>query len=166
MKKYKTGQTEEEKHAYKLKHRKIYYQRHKDKENAKRRNYYQQHKEETNEQYKLRRQNNPNFRLSCTLRNRLWVALKRQNAHKAERTFKLLGCSVKQLMKHLESKFIHGMTWNNYGAGWHVDHIKPCSAFDLTDPEQQKECFHYTNLQPLWARDNWSKGSYYEGQRY
>jgi hypothetical protein len=50
------------------------------------------------------------------------------------------------------------MSWGNYGLhGWHVDHIIPCASFDLTDPEQQRQCFHYTNLQPLWAEDNLRK---------
>jgi len=51
------------------------------------------------------------------------------------------------------------MTWSNYGKGWHIDHIKPCASFDLSNPEQQKICFHYTNLQPLWAIDNIKKGA-------
>jgi hypothetical protein len=51
------------------------------------------------------------------------------------------------------------MTWENWALdGWHIDHIRPCCSFDLTDPEQQKKCFHYSNLQPLWAEENWSKG--------
>ena len=71
----------------------------------------------------------------------------------------LIGCSVSKLMKHLEGKFQDGMTWETRGVhGWHVDHIIPCKVFDLTDPEQQKQCFHYTNLQPLWAEDNLKKG--------
>jgi hypothetical protein len=69
----------------------------------------------------------------------------------------LIGCDVPFLLKYLESKFSNGMTWNNYGK-WHVDHIKPCNSFDLQDIIQQKKCFHYTNLQPLWAYDNLSKG--------
>ena len=52
------------------------------------------------------------------------------------------------------------MTWQNYGDGWHIDHIHPCAAFDLTDPEQQKACFHWSNLQPLWAIDNFRKSSF------
>jgi hypothetical protein len=48
------------------------------------------------------------------------------------------------------------MTWNNHGK-WHIDHIIPCCAFDLADPEQRKRCFHYTNLQPLWAQQNFRK---------
>jgi len=52
------------------------------------------------------------------------------------------------------------MSWDNYGyRGWHIDHIRPCASFDLTDPEQQRECFHYTNLQPLWWQDNLRKGT-------
>ena len=54
------------------------------------------------------------------------------------------------------------MSWGNYGK-WHVDHIRPCASFNLVNEEEQKKCFHYTNLQPLWAKDNLSKGSkYYE----
>jgi hypothetical protein len=60
-----------------------------------------------------------------------------------------------QLVKHLEKQFKNGMTWENRGFnGWHIDHIIPISSFDLTDIEQQKICFHYSNLQPLWAKEN------------
>jgi hypothetical protein len=56
---------------------------------------------------------------------------------------------------YLESHFKTGMTWENHGKfGWHIDHIIPCASFDLTDLEQQKKCFHYTNFQPLWWREN------------
>jgi len=79
---------------------------------------------------------------------------------KAETTMNLLGCSMEELRRHLESNFEEGMSWGNHGIhGWHIDHKIPCSAFDLTDPEQQKECFNFRNLQPLWAKDNWSKGN-------
>jgi hypothetical protein len=50
------------------------------------------------------------------------------------------------------------MTWENYGPVWHVDHIRPCASFDLTDPAQQRECFHFSNLQPLFAAENLAKG--------
>ena len=70
----------------------------------------------------------------------------------------LVGCDIDTLCLHLESQFQKGMEWINYGE-WHVDHIKPCASFDLSDPKQQQECFHYTNLQPLWAADNLAKAS-------
>ena len=76
-----------------------------------------------------------------------------------------LGISIKELKIYLATKFyphsITGekMTWDNYGYyGWHIDHKIPCSSFDLINLEQQKKCFYYTNLQPLWRFDNQSKG--------
>ena len=101
----------------------------------------------------------PNWRLKKNLRRRILLALKGNN--KSKNTMKLLGCSIEELWQHLESKFQLGMTRNNHGK-WHIDHIKPCASFDLSDPEQQKICFHYTNLQPLWSIDNIKKSDKYE----
>lgn len=71
----------------------------------------------------------------------------------------MLGCDFEFFINYIESKFLSGMTWQNHTrTGWHIDHIMPCASFDLTDPEQQKKCFHYSNLQPLWAEDNLRKG--------
>jgi hypothetical protein len=71
-----------------------------------------------------------------------------------------LGCSIKEYKDYLESKFQEGMNWENYGVkGWHMDHIIPVTKFDLTDPEEVKKCFHYTNTQPLWAKDNRKKSN-------
>jgi len=99
---------------------------------------------------------NINHKIADYLRNRIWVTLK--GKYKSARTLELLGCSIKQLRKHLEHHFQVGMSWNNYGFyGWHIDHIKPCASFNLSKPEEQHKCFHYTNLQPLWAVENWSK---------
>lgn len=76
------------------------------------------------------------------------------------RTVDLLGCSVAELRVHIEAKFLPGMGWDNHThKGWHLDHVIPCSAWDLTDPEQQRRCFHFSNLQPLWASDNMHKGA-------
>ena len=70
-----------------------------------------------------------------------------------------LGCTIPELKQYLESKFQEGMTWENWGVhGWHIDHIIPLSSFDLADRDQLLTAFHYTNLQPLWAQANWSKG--------
>ncbi len=101
---------------------------------------------------------NLNIKLACRLRSRL-SRLFKKGTTKYSTLSSILGCTWENLRIYLESKFQEGMNWNNYGVhGWHIDHIKPCSSFDLADPEQQKICFHYTNLQPLWAKDNLSKG--------
>jgi Prasinovirus endonuclease VII len=108
---------------------------------------------------KNRRESDLNFRLRHYLSTRIWWAVKGNK--KIENTGKLVGCSIPELRGHLEKQFASGMSWSNYGQ-WHIDHIKPCSKFDLSYPVQQKECFHYTNLQPLWAKDNIRKGAKYE----
>jgi len=79
-----------------------------------------------------------------------------KGGQKCKKTMEILGCSLSFLKDYLESKFQSGMTWENYGK-WHIDHIRPCASFDLSDPKQQRICFHYTNLQPLWAEDNVKK---------
>jgi predicted transcriptional regulator len=106
---------------------------------------------------KNRKLTDPEFKIMKTLRSRLGTALRRQNSSKNNRTIDLLGCSVSFLKGYLEEKFKDGMTWENHGE-WHIDHIKPCASFNLLDQEDQKKCFHYTNLQPLWAFENLSKG--------
>lgn len=115
-------------------------------------------RETFNKKMSMRLSNDLEFRLKHYYRSRIRKAIKRQGADKHGTFRDLCGCSPKKLANHLESKFCDGMTWDNYGrGGWHVDHIRPCASFDLTDPEQQKKCFHYTNLQPLWQFDNLSK---------
>jgi hypothetical protein len=97
-----------------------------------------------------------NARLKRNMRTRIYDVLKASNISKNNHTSELIGCSIDFLKTHLESQFKEGMTWENYGK-WHVDHIIPCFTFDLTDPTQQKKCFHYTNLRPLWAWENLSR---------
>ena len=109
---------------------------------------------------KNRKLTDAEFKLLKTLRSRLGCAIKRQNSNKNNTTIELLGCSVSFLKGFLEAKFKEGMTWENHGE-WHIDHIKPCASFYLLDEEEQKKCFHYTNLQPLWASENLSKGCKY-----
>jgi len=100
-----------------------------------------------------RRSIDTEFRLIQNIRAVTGSALK--NNAKTGHTVELLGCSIRDLCSHLERQFTPGMTWDNYGRnGWHIDHIIPLSYFDLSDPDQQKRAWHYTNLQPLWAIDN------------
>jgi hypothetical protein len=105
---------------------------------------------------KERRKKDINFKMREVLRRRIKQAIKR--GYKFTSTINLLGTSIPNVIKYLEKKFKPGMTWENHGK-WHIDHIRPCAHFDLTDTKQQLECFHYTNLQPLWAFDNMSKGA-------
>lgn len=101
-------------------------------------------------------------KISTCIRTRIKDALtynRITSVKKTQHTEDLLGCTIEECKTYLESLFKEGMSWNNYGyRGWHIDHIIPCSAFDLTKIEEQRKCFHYTNLQPLWAKDNLSKG--------
>ena len=99
------------------------------------------------------------YRMLHSLRGRLRQAL--NGTIKSRRTMELIGCSMAQLKEHLASKFKDGMTWDNYGRkGWHIDHVIPCASFNMTEPNEQKKCFHYTNLQPLWWLDNCRKNKY------
>jgi hypothetical protein len=106
----------------------------------------------------VRYRSNIQHRLRVTLGNRLNELVKAGQAN-GGRIIDLLGCTIPEFMVHLEAQFVEGMVWNNYGPVWHIDHIRPCASFDLTDLEQQKLCFHFSNLQPLLAQENLSKGS-------
>jgi hypothetical protein len=105
----------------------------------------------------LQYNNNPNFKLIKNIRRRILLVL--QNKIKSAPTLKLLGCDIEGVWLNLEKQFKPGMTRQNYGS-WHIDHKKPLYGFNLTDPNQQQIAFHYTNLQPLWAEDNWKKNRY------
>lgn len=122
------------------------------------------HIREYNSKYtKSRRSVDDNFRIRMNLRTRIRLALK--GRIKSGSLEDLLGCSIVDFKKHIESMWDDKMNWKNYGSqngkiheGWHTDHIVACSKFDLSDPEQQKICFHYTNLQPMWGSENFKKG--------
>jgi hypothetical protein len=116
-----------------------------------------------NARRRARRLADPKYKIKTILRARLRKALRGKN--KSESTLALVGCSIPDLIQHIESLFTEGMTWENHGLyGWHLDHIKPCAAFDLEDLEQQRECFNYNNLQPLWAADNRKKSNKYPSE--
>ena len=103
---------------------------------------------------KARLATDPLYRAVENMRSRIYNVLK--GTSKYAPTLELLGCTPEHFRFHIEQQFTDGMTWDNYGE-WHLDHIQPCASFDQTDPEQQKQCWHYTNYQPLWAEDNMKK---------
>lgn len=101
-----------------------------------------------------------NFKLRGLFARRILVAIKNQSSKKSLRTTELLGCSIQEARSYLESQFKPGMTWENHGRGinkWNIDHIIPCASFDLTKENEQRQCFHYSNLQPLWEKDHKEK---------
>jgi len=123
------------------------------------RKYNREHKDECLEWHREKRRTDVKFRLTGVLRCRLRMALK--GLTKSASTMEMLGCSTEELKRHLELRWRDGMTWENYGGkyGWQIDHIIPCASFDLTREEEQRKCFHFSNLQPLWAVDNRAKGT-------
>jgi REP element-mobilizing transposase RayT len=151
---------------------KNYYAENKDKRRQNAQNWYYANHEDCKKRYRLAKQtpqrralrnaakreryaNDPDFRLKELMKARIYRALKKLK--KSASTEELVGCSFAELKVYLASKFVEGMIWENYGHKWHVDHIIPCASFDFNDIEQQKRCFHYTNLQPLWKEDNMTK---------
>lgn len=98
-----------------------------------------------------------NFKIGKNIRVRVWWALQAK-AVKSARTLELLGCSLPEFRAHIEKQFRPGMSWSNHGL-WHLDHIRPCASFDLTNPTQQRQCFNFSNQQPLWKKDNLRKGA-------
>ena len=159
---------------------KIYREKMKDVVKEKREEYFEAHKEEKAEydrEYRIRNadtirkykkewenrnRTDPIFKLKRNLRRRIHHMI--VGNRKSASSIELLGCSAEEFKSYLESKFQPGMTWENYGVrGWHVDHIRPCCDFDLTDASQQKQCFNYKNCQPLWEADNLRKSYMFEG---
>ena len=108
--------------------------------------------------YHRRIKKDPAFKLAIDMRNRLRSFLRTRGINKNNKTMELVGCSKKFLKEYLEKQFKPGMNWSNHSLrGWHVDHIRPLSKFDCSDPEELKKACHYSNLQPLWAKENLKK---------
>jgi hypothetical protein len=110
-----------------------------------------------------RAKTDPHWLIAKRMRTRIWGAL--QGRSKAASTFRLIGCSVERLRAHIEAQWLPGMSWKNYG-DWHVDHIRPCASFDLTNPLQQRAAFNFINLRPMWGSDNSTKSSIWCGSRW
>lgn len=99
--------------------------------------------------------NDPLFKLKVDMRRRLWSVLAGRGWKKSRRSEEIFGCTYEFLMEYLTSKFKEGMTWENRSE-WHIDHIVPLAS--AKSAEEMYALAHYTNLQPLWAAENWAKG--------
>lgn len=120
--------------------------------------YYQNNKNKRRVYEDIKRKNDTNFRVTNSVRSRINLYLKSCKINKSNKTFDIVGCTPGYLKEHLEKQFKEGMTWENYGLeGWHIDHIIPLSS-EKTEEDIYKLC-HYTNLQPLWAKDNIKKSN-------
>ena len=156
--------------------RALEYQKKYRKESPVSKNWFEKNKESLTEKKRIYRTNNkqyssnrnkrsrdrwredPMYRFKQNIRNRFREAVK--HGYKSGKTLELLGCSIEFFNKHIENQFKDGMTWENYSHSvWHIDHKIPCAAFDLSKPEEQKKCFHYSNLRPMWAKENMKKGA-------
>jgi hypothetical protein len=137
---------------------KNYYKQNKFKIGERTKAYQRSHREKVNNRHKTRLKVDINYKLACSLRNRMKEAIK--NNQKGGSAVRDLGCSVNECRLYIEKQFKDGMNWENYGRnGWHFDHIIPLSSFNLGDPVECKKACHYSNLQPLWWYENLSKGS-------
>lgn len=160
-------------HEEKLEYHRLYRKNHHDKRLVAQRKYYKNNKELCNRKsrnnFKKLLKISVHHKLQKRLRDRLRAALK-QNI-KSKPTLDMLGCKTEYFKTYLEKQFKSNMSWENYTkTGWNVDHIIPCTHFDLSIPEDQLKCFHYTNMQPLWWYDNNEKraklpSDYINGQR-
>lgn len=167
-KRYKDYTVEEKKE-----YQRLWYIRNKEKKAKQSKDWYIKNKEKHNlnskknyndkkDEYRARRRRNnakrrtqPKYKLINSLRSGVYCALKFNKKYK--KTIDLLGCSIDEFKTYLESKFIDGMTWDNYGKLWHIDHIVPVSSFDFSNYNDQMVCFHYTNMRPLLAEENMRK---------
>jgi hypothetical protein len=118
----------------------------------------QRHKEYKRQWAQDQRQNNIQFRLKENIRSRIYSSL----FAKSDSSEDILGCSIKEYIVYLESKFDQNMNWGNYGTYWEIDHIQPVSTFDLTKNNEIKICFNYQNTQPLPVDENRKKGNKYD----
>ena len=162
---YTRSYTREKHIEYMKEYNKKYYMLNKEKLKEDVKKYYFNNKKKVrayrNQWEKNKIKSDPNFKIRFIMKQRVRSALK--NNIKSGKTIELLGLSINEFWLYLQSKFKPGMTKENYGK-WHLDHIIPCSSFDLSDPKQQAKCFHYSNIQPLWAEENLKKGAKLEWQ--
>ena len=129
----------------------------KEKTRAYRKLYYLKNKDKLNERNRIRKNTDLNFKLKRNISARVRLALKRVNVSKSANTAELVGCSIERLKSHLESQFLPGMTWENHGKVWEIDHIVAVNLFHLSDITQQKEAFNFLNLMPRFSTTDIAK---------
>ena len=142
------------------KYLKKYREENKDKLREQEREYHVKNKDKIREDRNKRYKKDPNFKLGSLIRVRIREELKNNNTKKTSKSAELIGCTVQEAREHLEKQFKKGMRWDNHGfKGWHIDHIKPISKFDLNNIDECKECWSIDNLQPLWWQENLKKSN-------
>lgn len=142
---------------------KLFYENNKDK----RKTYCKEHRakniekyRKVNKEWRNTKGNTPFRKLRKNVSSRVLRALKDRKMSKS--CMELIGCSLEHLIKHIESNFTNGMNWDNMGrGGWHIDHKKPISWFNLFDNQELLKAMNYKNLQPLWESENCKKGNRY-----
>lgn len=152
--------------AYRVENKSMLFERDSKYSKEYRKTYYAENKKNIHEKSRLYNlkmyRTDINYNLRVRLRSRIKGVIKKHGGEKANKTYDLLGCGYDEFITYFTDKFTNGMTWDKFMNGEiHIDHIKPCILFDLTDINQQKECFNYSNLQPLWGKDNLIKGKKY-----
>jgi len=129
-----------------------------------------EYKEKRNKRQRDRRKTDPLYKLSCNLRRRFGMVMRKYiKTGKNSSSFTYICCTIEFVYQHLESQFTDGMSWDNHGLGddkWHIDHRRPCDSFDLTIEEEKYKCFHWTNLQPMWQSENISKSNKFNPETF
>lgn len=118
------------------------------------------HRESRNRTERNYKARNPSYRLKGILTAQIHRVLARKKLERPKKLINLVGCDVSFFKRYIEHRFLDGMSWENHGKGegkWHLDHRIPCSRFNLTDPDQRRTAFHYSNIQPMWSKDNQAK---------
>lgn len=150
--------TPEVKHAEMLETCRRYRNRHLERRRKSARDWAKRNRSASRKRFKERYYSDPKFHFGIKYRRRIHMAIRNQSGKKAFKSMELLGCDIQTARSYIEAQFTRGMSWELVHSGKiHIDHKMPCSVFDLTNPIHQKVCFHYTNLQPLWAVDNLTK---------
>ena len=137
---------------------KKYLENNREKRNKLTREWIKNNREKINKYFKKRYYDDITYNITRKLRSRFYSALKR--CSKKTSVIDLIGCNIDFLKKYLNSKFDKNMNWDLFKNGKiHIDHIKPLASYNLTNIVQQREAWHYSNLQPLWKEDNIKKGA-------